>query len=56
MKISELIAYLEKAKEENGDINVEVQYRDEGGDFHGTDDCIYCETVTESDGKKAFIL
>lgn len=47
MTIEELIAELEKIKEEHGNIEVRVQYRDEGGDYCGTDDEIKLEIDTE---------
>jgi hypothetical protein len=41
MKISELINKLETLKEENGDIDVVVEYRDAGGSYGGYDAEIY---------------
>lgn len=38
MTVGELIEELNKYDK---DLNVEVQLRDAGGDFCGTDDCIY---------------
>ena len=38
MTVGELI---EELKKFDKDINVEVQLRDDSGDFCGTDDCIY---------------
>lgn len=43
MTVSELISVLEMVKAEKGDINVVVQYRDDGGTYYGTDDTIICE-------------
>jgi len=40
MNISELIEELEKVKKEHGDIEVEIQYRDDGGYYYGSDDDI----------------
>lgn len=37
MKISELIQVLESAKEKYGDLDVVVQYRDDGGYYSGSD-------------------
>lgn len=47
MTIEELIKALEKIKEDLGNIQVKVQYRDEGGDYWGTDDEIKLEIDTE---------
>ena len=41
MKISELINKLETLKEENGDIDVVVKFRDDGGSYGGYDAEIY---------------
>lgn len=41
MKISELINKLETLKEENGDIDVVMQYRDGGGEYYGVDTELY---------------
>lgn len=38
MKIEDLIKELEKIQKKHGNIEVQVQYRDDGGDFYGTDD------------------
>ena len=38
MTIDELIAELEKIKEEHGNIEVKIQYRDDGGTYCGYDD------------------
>ena len=38
MTIEELIAELEKIKEEHGNIEVKIQYRDDGGAYCGYDD------------------
>ena len=38
MEIKELIRELEKIQEEYGNIEVQVQYRDDGGDYFGTDE------------------
>lgn len=35
--ITDLIEQLQKIKKEHGDIKVAVQYRDEGGYYHGFD-------------------
>lgn len=41
MKLSELINKLETLKEENGDIDVVMQYRDDGGEYGGVDTELY---------------
>lgn len=41
MNISTLIEKLEHLKEKHGDIDVVVQYRDDGGDYGGQDTEIY---------------
>ena len=65
MKISELISILEKAKEENGDIDVGVQYREGDFDLGGIGENInmYCYVDETSDCpvypakyKKIFVL
>lgn len=38
MKIEDLIKELEKIQKKHGNIEVQVQYRDDGGDYYGTDD------------------
>ena len=38
MTIEELIAELEEIKEEHGNIEVKIQYRDDGGYYCGYDD------------------
>lgn len=38
MEIKELIRALEKIQEEYGNIEVQVQYRDDGGTYFGTED------------------
>ena len=55
MIISQLITYLEEAKEEHGDIEVRVQYRDEGGEWEGYDEYIYAE-VCNDEGEKIFLI
>lgn len=37
MNIEELIAELEEIKKEHGNIEVKIQYRDDGGFYYGTD-------------------
>ena len=38
MKIEDLIKELEKIQKKHGNIEVQVQYRDDGGDYYGTDE------------------
>lgn len=38
MKIEDLIRELEKIQKKHGNIEVQVQYRDDGGDYYGTDE------------------
>ena len=38
MKINDLISELEKIQKKYGNIEVQVQYRDDGGDYYGTDE------------------
>lgn len=49
MTIDELIKALEKIKEDYGNIQVKVQYRDEGGDYYGSDSIIKLEIDTENE-------
>lgn len=44
MKISELIKKLEAVKVAEGDIEVVIQYRDNGGDFDGVSNDLYFST------------
>lgn len=55
MNIEELIKVLEQIKEDHGNIEVRVQYRDEGGDYCGTDDEIKLEIDTEG-GEEVLVL
>ena len=47
MKISELIQVLESTKEKCGDLDVVVQYRDDGGYYTGYDNDL-CLTVEDN--------
>lgn len=38
MRIDDLIRELQEIKKKHGNIRVEVQYRDDGGDYFGTDE------------------
>lgn len=55
MNIEELIAELEKIKEEHGNIEVRVQYRDDGGDYCGSDSIIKLEIDTEWEKEVVFL-
>ena len=44
MKISELIKKLEAIKSTEGDIEVVIQHRDEGGDYDGVTNYLYFST------------
>lgn len=43
MKISELIDVLAEAKEQHGDIEVVVKYRDSSGEYTGYDTDVYAD-------------
>lgn len=38
VRIDDLIRELQEIKKKHGNIRVEVQYRDDGGDYYGTDE------------------
>lgn len=44
--VAELIAELEKI-ENKDNVKVRIQYRDEGGDYYGTDEYLYFSTKVE---------
>lgn len=48
MRIDDLIRELQEIKKKHGNIRVEVQYRDDGGDYFGTDNdvLLYVENKT----------
>ena len=46
MKISELIKKLEAVKSAEGDIEVVIQHRDEGGDYDGVTNYLYFATIS----------
>lgn len=53
MKIEDLIRELEKIQKKHGNIEVQVQYRDDGGDYFGTDEVrLYVEKdeIVDEDG------
>lgn len=49
MKINELIKKLEAIKSTEGDIEVVIQYRDEGGDYNGFTNDLYFKAVSDLD-------
>lgn len=51
MTIEELIAELEKIKEEHGNIEVRVQYRDDSGYYCGYDDDLEPAVECDTDGE-----
>ena len=53
MTIEELIAELEKIKEEHGNIEVRIQYRDDGGAYCGYDE--FFEPTVEYDMDGEFV-
>ena len=60
MKISELVESLKHIKEEHGDLDVVVQYRDDGGIYPGYDtDCepiIKRDEVNDSEVKEIVVM
>jgi hypothetical protein len=48
MTLNELIEILNEMKEENGEKEVKVQYRDDGGDYYGEDSEIRLEVTEDS--------
>ena len=49
MTIEELIAKLEEIKKERGNIEVKVQYRDDGGVYCGYDDQVLLSVEKQDD-------
>ena len=54
MTIEELITELEEIKEEHGNIEVKIQYRDDGGYYCGYDDDL--EPAVENDNNSEFVV
>ena len=52
MTIEELITELEKIKEEHGNIEVKVQYRDDGGFYCGSDEEILLSVEKDHDDEE----
>ena len=55
MTIEELIAKLEEIKKEHGNIEVKVQYRDDG-DYCGYDDQILLSVEKQDDNEEEHVL
>ena len=49
MTIEELIAKLEEIKKEHGNIEVRIQYRDDGGAYYGHDDQVLLSVEKQDD-------
>lgn len=56
MTIEELIAELEKIKEEHGNIEVKIQYRDDGGAYCGYDDDVLLSVEQEYGDEEEHVL
>ena len=58
MRIEELIAKLEEIKKEHGNIEVKVQYRDDGGAYCGYDDqvLLYVEKQDDDDDEEEHVI
>ena len=56
MTIDELIAELEEIKKEHGNIEVKIQYRDDGGYYCGYDDDVLLSVEKEYDDEEEHVL
>ena len=56
MTIEELIAELEEIKKEHGNIEVKVQYRDDGGYYCGYDDDVLLYVEGENGDEEEHVL
>lgn len=56
MTIEELIAELEEIKEEHGNIEVKIQYRDDGGVCCGYDDDVLLSVEQEYGDEEEHVL
>ena len=56
MTIDELIAELEEIKKEHGNIEVKIQYRDDGGYYCGYDDDVLLCVEGENDDEEEHVL
>ena len=56
MKISELTEKLERLKEQHGDIEVEFQHCDAGGDYPGSEEIHDVQVVENGEGKVVLVF
>ena len=56
MTIEELIAELEEIKKEHGNIEVKIQYRDDGGTYCGYDDDVLLSVEQEYGDEEEHVL
>ena len=56
MTIEELIAELEEIKKEHGNIEVKIQYRDDGGYYCGYDDDVLLYVEGENGDEEEHVL
>lgn len=56
MRISELIEKLERLKEQYGDIEVEFQHCDSGGDYPGAEEIHDVQVVENGEGKVVLVF
>ena len=56
MTIEELIAKLEEIKKEHGNIEVKVQYRDDGGFYCGSDEEMRLSVEKQDDDEEEHVL
>lgn len=56
MTIEELIAELEEIKKEHGNIEVKIQYRDDGGVYCGYDDDVLLSVEQEYGDEEEHVL
>ena len=56
MTIEELITELEEIKKEHGNIEVRVQYRDDGGYYCGSDEDLELSVETEDGDEEEYVL
>ena len=56
MRIEELIAELEEIKKKHGNIEVKIQYRDDGGAYCGYDDEVLLSVEGENGDEEEHVL
>ena len=56
MTIEELIAELEEIKKEHGNIEVKIQYRDDGGAYCGYDDDVLLSVEQHYGDEEEYVL